>query len=270
MTVLSAETVGGSRDDVKQIAVAVELLHTATLVHDDILDADVMRRGELAVHRKWSTGSAILVGDILLATAVDLSINYGDQILRLISRTGSTLCEGEYMDLVTAEIDMSEETYMETITKKSASLFKLATQCGALASSASKNEVEALTNFGEHFGTAYQIRDDLDDMTSFRDDIPLDLKNLKNTLPMRIFHKNASEKDRASMLFETDILAESDDINGHSIAEGIVERLEKSGSLEYCKKAVNSLVRQATLDIGCLTDSNQKQSMISLAESLKL
>jgi geranylgeranyl pyrophosphate synthase len=183
MVILSAQSVGGNREDVMSLALAIELLHTATLVHDDILDQDKFRRDVPAVHEKWSINDAILVGDAMISLAINLTADYGREIMKIASETGLALCDGEYMDVSTTSTEISENEYLEKIRKKSASLFKTATQCGTIAGGGSDLEVKCLADFGEHFGMAYQLSDDLSDITSLREAFQKISENVGSVFP---------------------------------------------------------------------------------------
>lgn len=113
MVILSAQSVGGNQDDVMSLALAIELLHTATLVHDDILDQDKFRRNVPTVHEKWSVNDAILVGDAMISLSINLAADYGREILKIGSETGLALCDGEYMDVSITSIKISENEYLE-------------------------------------------------------------------------------------------------------------------------------------------------------------
>ena len=133
MVLLSGESVGGNREDLRKLALAIELLHLATLVHDDILDEDLFRRDALSVHAKWSVKEAVLVGDILASLSFVLCKGYKREILDVMIDTCMQLSDGEYSDVELAKTTLSEKEYFKKIEKKSASLFKAACECGVLA-----------------------------------------------------------------------------------------------------------------------------------------
>ena len=184
----------------KKIALAIELLHEASLVHDDILDNDSFRRNAMTVHAKWGIREAILVGDALASLSLNLAAEYGKEISKIISQTCLLLTDGEYIDTLMTNAELSEHDYFEKITKKSASLFKAATLCGAIVGGGSSLEKESLAEFGENFGIAYQIWDDLADVTSLRDGIVLTPNNFQ-TLPL--IHMNGKEKGLAKIFFQS-------------------------------------------------------------------
>jgi len=269
MVILSAQSVGGNREDVMSLALAIELLHTATLVHDDILDQDKFRRNLLAVHEKWSVNDAILVGDAMISLAINLAADYGREILRIASETGLALCDGEYMDVSLASTEMSENNYLEKIMKKSASLFKAATRCGAIAGGGSDLEVKCLANFGQHFGLAYQLSDDLSDITSSRDGIPKDLRKRRISLPIIHLYKSSSPLEKEPLLNDLQILVRGDYAVKNIALKRTLQNLEIKGSLSYCREKIRKYIDQSISDIQPLRDTDFKFYLIQMAESLR-
>jgi len=268
MVILSAQSVGGNREDVMSLALAIELLHTATLVHDDILDQDKFRRDVPAVHEKWSVNEAILVGDAMISLAINLTADYGREILKIASETGLALCDGEYMDVSITSTKMSKNEYLEKIRKKSASLFQAATHCGAIVGGGSDVEVKCLADFGEHFGMAYQLRDDLSDMTSLRDGIPKDLRKSRISLPLIHLYKSSSLVERETLLNDLQILARKDRAVKKIVLDRILQNLKAKGSLGYCGKKINQYIDQSIADIQSLRDTSFKFHLIQMAKSL--
>jgi len=269
MVILGAQSVGGNHEDTMSLALAIELLHTATLVHDDILDQDKFRRGVPTVHEKWSVNDAILVGDAMISLAINLAAGYGQEILKIVSEAGLKLCDGEYMDVSMASIKTSENEYLEKIRKKSASLFKAATQCGALAGGGSDFEVKCLADFGEHFGMAYQLSDDLSDVTSLENGIPKDLRKRRITLPLIHLYKSSSLVERETLLNGIQIFKRKADAVEKIAVNRILQNLKTKGSLSYCREKINKYIDQSIVDIQSLKDTNFKFYFIQLAESLR-
>lgn len=269
MVILSAQSVGGNGEDVMSLALAIELLHTATLVHDDILDHDRFRRDILAVHEKWSVNDAILVGDAMISLAINLTADYGKEILKITSETGLALCDGEYMDVSLSSIDMSEKEYLEKIRKKSASLFRTSTRCGAIAGGGSNLEVKCLADFGEKFGLAYQLSDDLSDITSSGEDIPEDLIKRRISLPLIHLYKSSSFIEREMLLEDLQILVGKDSVKKNVLSR-ILQNLKTSGSVDYCREKINRYIDQANMNIQCLRDTDFKFYLVKMAKSLRL
>jgi geranylgeranyl pyrophosphate synthase len=269
LVMLSAQSVGGNRDDVVQLALSFELLHTATLVHDDILDQDSYRRNVPTIHEKWSVNDAILVGDAMISLGVYLISDYGREILKIASETGLTLCDGEYMDVSATSIELAGVEYLEKISKKSASLFKAATRCGAIAGGGSDLEVKCLADFGEHFGMAYQLSDDYTDISSSRDGIPKDLKKRRISLPLIHLYKSSSLAEREILMNDLQTLATKDVAAKEAPLARILKNLEIKGSFAYCEKKIKEYVDQAIADVKPLRNSDFKYYFIQMAKLLR-
>jgi octaprenyl-diphosphate synthase len=269
LVMLSAQSVGGQIEPVKKLALAIELLHAATLIHDDVLDQDTFRRNAPTINAKWGVRDAVLVGDVLASLSIILSADYGKDITKIMSQTCLLLSDGEYMDVENAHKSLRESDYLETIKRKSASLFKAATQCGAIAAGASRDEVDALAEFGENFGLAYQIKDDLSDVTALENAIPQDINEFRATLPIIHFCESAMPNVR-QLFFET-VAA----IKSQSPAEktALVNRLhrdlESAGSLSYCADRINHYVDKAVASLKPLEESVYKTHIIQMADSLR-
>lgn len=269
MVVLSAQSVGGNQEDVMSLALGIELLHTATLVHDDILDQDKFRRDLPAVHEKWSINDAILVGDALITLAINLIADYGSVVLKIVSQAGLALCDGEYIDVTAASTEMSEHEYFEKIGNKSASLFQAATWCGAIAGGGSDREIKYLADFGQHFGMAYQLSDDLSDITSVEDGIPKDLRKRRISLPLIHLYKSTEAGEREALLEDLRVLAKKDRGDKKIALDRILQKLKTMGSLEYCTKKIDEYVAQSIGDIQFLRDTKFKFYLIQMARSLQ-
>ncbi len=161
LVILSGGCIDPGRD-LMDLALVFELLHTATLVHDDIIDKDEVRRDQPALHAKWTVDDAILTGDALIALSVKLVSGFGPEIIGKVADAALELCEGEHMD-ITPPPPKSEDGYIEIVSRKSAALFRSAAECGALAAGADPQKAGALACFGHNLGIAYQLRDDLRD-----------------------------------------------------------------------------------------------------------
>jgi len=269
LVTLSAQSVGGNREKALPLALAIELLHTATLVHDDILDQDKFRRDVPTVHEKWSVSDAILVGDAMIALAIYLAADYGKDALKVTAQAGLALCDGEYMDVSIKSLQMSEDEYLEKIRKKSASLFRAAAHCGALVGGGSDLEVKCLADFGEHFGMAYQLSDDLADITSSDEGIPKDLGKHRISLPLIHLYKSSDPTERKTLLDDLQVLRKKDNRNKKTALERILEKLETKGSLDYCRKEINEYIDQAIAGIQPLGDTEFKLYLVQMAESLR-
>ncbi|MBC7744205.1 MAG: polyprenyl synthetase family protein [Flavobacterium sp.] len=193
----SASLCGGITEATHRGAALVELLHTATLVHDDVVDNSYERRGFFSINALWKNKIAVLVGDYLLSKGLLLSINHGDfGLLKIVSQAVEQMSEGELLQIEKARhLDISETIYYDVIRQKTASLIASCCSCGAASAGADEESIEKMRLFGEKIGIAFQIKDDLFDFGT--DDVgkPLgmDIKEKKITLPL-IFALNKADR----------------------------------------------------------------------------
>ncbi len=193
---------GGANRDIN-LAACVELIHSATLLHDDVIDDSDLRRGIKTANAVWGNQSSILVGDYLFSRCFELMVDDGSiEILKLLSSTSSTIAQGEVLQLENkGEIDMLEETYFNIINMKTAALFSAATRVGACITNKSKKEKDALESYGKNLGLAFQIADDALDYYStqkiFGKEIGKDFFEGKTTMPLVIIFQKANKEERS-------------------------------------------------------------------------
>jgi octaprenyl-diphosphate synthase len=270
MVLLSAQSVGGQVETVRKLALAIEMLHMASLIHDDILDQDIVRRNELTVNTKWGIRDAILIGDALASLSFYLSADYENEIMKIISQTSVKLSDGEYLDVKESTDTRKERDYIETIRKKSASLFKTSTQCGAIAAEAKRNEIDALSEFGENFGLAYQIMDDLLDIAPIKDDLPQDIKMLRATLPIIHLFESAKPELKEKLFQAITAINTQNSNEKENTINMLRENLKSTGSLRYCADKIDQYVTNAIASLEALKESSFKGYLIEMANSLKL
>jgi len=201
---LAAAKLCGYKDGDRDInlAACVELIHNATLLHDDVIDNSDLRRGIKTANSVWGNQSSILVGDYLLSRCFEMMVEDGSaEILKLLASTSSTIAQGEVLQLeYKGEIDLLEETYFNIINMKTAALFSAATKVGACISSKSKKEKDALESYGKNLGLAFQIADDALDYFAkdifFGKKIGKDFYEGKTTLPLIIIFQRANKEER--------------------------------------------------------------------------
>jgi len=267
LVILSTQSVGGDRDQVMPLALAFELLHTATLVHDDVIDKDNLRRGLPALHKKWGVNAAILVGDAMISLGVNLAADFGTKIMKIVSKYGLELCDGEYMDTSLSLSEITEEKYLLKTIKKSASLFKAAAQCGALAGGGSRLETMCLAKFGECLGIAYQLRDDLLDLAVQGRFVPKDLRTGRITLPLIHLHRVSNFSEREILEKDLRILANGNPEGNKDVVKRIFHSLKKASSFAYCEKKITEYIQRGLTNISPLEDTEFK---IYLAQMTKL
>jgi octaprenyl-diphosphate synthase len=162
MTVSAARAAGARDENFRKLAAAVEFIHTATLLHDDVVDSSELRRGKVAAHLIWGAPSSVLVGDFLFARAFELMVSAGSmRALEILARAARVISEGEVLQLTRAhEITLSEETYLEIISAKTAELFAAAAEAGAVSAGAGEATIRAFRLYGMNVGIAFQLVDD--------------------------------------------------------------------------------------------------------------
>ena len=204
LTLASAKLCGyenGDRD--VNLAACIELIHNATLLHDDVIDNSDLRRGIKTANAVWGNQSSILVGDYLFSRCFEMMVEDGSQeILKLLSSTSSRIAQGEVLQLEhKGEIDLLEETYFNIINMKTAALFAAATKVGACLVNKSKKEKDALESYGKNLGLAFQIADDALDYfssnTVFGKEIGKDFYEGKTTLPLIIIFQRGNNEERS-------------------------------------------------------------------------
>jgi len=204
LTLASAKLCGykdGNRDI--NLAACIELIHNATLLHDDVIDNSDLRRGVKTANSVWGNQSSILIGDYLFSRCFEMMVEDGSQeILKLLSSTSSRIAQGEVLQLeYKGEIDLLEETYFNIINMKTATLFAAATRVGACLGNKNKKEKDALESYGKNLGLAFQIADDALDYFStekiFGKEIGKDFYEGKTTLPLIIIFQRANSEERS-------------------------------------------------------------------------
>jgi geranylgeranyl pyrophosphate synthase len=268
LIILAAQSVGGDRSKVMPLALAFELVHNATLVHDDIIDGDKLRRGVPALYRKWSVNDAILAGDAMIALAINLAASFGAEVMKAVSQSALELCNGEYMDVSSSLNTTTEEEYFLKIKKKSASLFRAAMYCGALAGGGSSFEVESLAAFGENFGIAYQLRDDLLDLKLAGGFIPKDLKSGRVTLPLIHLYRVSDFSEREMLENNLRILMRGSQTANNDAVERIFRSLVAAGSFTHCEQKITEYIQRSIASVTPLKDTEFKAYLIQMAKSL--
>ncbi len=202
LTLISARMFAHPNGNQINYAAAVEFMHNATLLHDDVVDESEMRRGQPAARKIWGNQASVLVGDFLLGQAFMMMVETGDlTALRTLSEAAAVIAEGEVFQLARAgKLDTSEKDYMEIITAKTATLFEAATRVGAMAGGATRDQQDAMALYGRELGLAFQIVDDVLDYGGVRGDMGKntgdDLREGKMTLPIILALKEADGKER--------------------------------------------------------------------------
>jgi len=272
ISMLSCDAVGGDVKRVMPFAVALELIHNFTLVHDDIMDKSRLRRNLPTVHIKFGEPAAIISGDLLFAKAFEVMHDISDDpsIFKRVDfgliNCVREICEGQQLDMeFEKKQDVSEKEYLEMIRRKTAVLFKFAAEGGAILGGGTREKINALSEYGESLGLAFQIRDDYLDMSSdegtLGKDIGNDIRNGKKTLIAVRSISNAAENDKK---FLEKIFGNSD--ASEQEVKKVYDLFKEMKSIEYAKNAALEYSIRAKKALDVLDDSDAKQVLIGLAE----
>ena len=249
-------------------ASVIELIHTATLVHDDVVDDSNRRRGFFSINALWKNKIAVLVGDYLLSKGLLLSIDNGDfDLLRIISVAVREMSEGELLQIEKArKLDITEEIYYEIIRQKTATLIAACCSLGAASVKPGSEHVETMRKFGELIGMAFQIKDDLFDYGNERIGKPtgIDIKEQKMTLPLIFAINNASEKDRRWLV---------NSVKNHNKdkkrVKEVVDFVKKTGGLDYAVLKMKEFQQQAFERLEPYPESPFKESLLVMMKYVK-
>src|SRR6476469_3809101 len=259
----SANICGGITESTYRGAALVELLHTATLVHDDVVDNSFERRGFFSVNALWKNKIAVLVGDYLLAKGLQLSVNNGDfNLLKIVSDAVQQMSEGELLQVEKVRrMDISEDIYYEVIRQKTASLIASCCAAGAASAGASAETIASMHNFGENIGIAFQIKDDLFDFGV--DDVGkpkgIDIKEKKITLPLIYALNQAAKADKKKMIN----LVKNHNDDPVKINQ-IIDFVQQSGGLAYAEEQMMKYQAQAFEILNTFPNTESKASLEDL------
>ena len=266
LTLGSAKLCGyakGTRDI--NLAACVELIHSATLMHDDVIDNGSVRRGKKTLNKIWDNHSSVLIGDYLLSRCFEMMVEDGNiEVLKLLSSTSSKIAQGEVLQLQhQGEVDMLEETYLKIISSKTAELFAAATKVGAILSEMKTKEKEALEFYGRNLGLTFQIADDTLDYNSelklFGKKIGKDFYEGKITLPIiLLFQKgNAQERENLNKIF----LKKDRDENDFHYTLSLIKHYE---IIKGCYQKANHYINLASNSLSIFKDCKEKSILESL------
>ncbi len=241
---LSAKIAEKVSEDTYRAASLIELLHTASLVHDDVVDNAMIRRNFFSINALWKNKIAVLVGDYLLSRGLLLSLEHGDyQILQITSRAVKEMSEGELLQMEKArKLDIKEEIYFEIIRAKTASLLSAACSAGAYSATQNDKTAEFFRIFGEKVGIAFQIKDDLFDYGNDNIGKPtgIDIKEKKMTLPLIYTLQTASQEIRKKIIY----IVKNQNTDRKKVSE-VIEHVRESGGIEYAYKKMKQYQKEA-------------------------
>ena len=260
LTLGSAKLCGyskGSRD--VNLAACVELIHSATLMHDDVIDEGIIRRGKETLNEIWGNHSSVLIGDYLLSRCFEMMVEDGNlEVLKLLSSTSSKIAQGEVLQLQhKGEVDMLEETYLKIISAKTAELFAASTKVGAILSDVENKEKDALEFYGRNLGLTFQIADDTLDYNSelkmFGKTVGQDFFEGKITLPIILLFQKLDliEKENLKKIFSKEI-RDKDDF------EKTISLIKKYKIIEECYQKAQHYINLASNALTVFEESKEK------------
>ncbi|PSQ97306.1 MAG: polyprenyl synthetase [Bacteroidetes bacterium SW_9_63_38] len=266
LVLLSAKACGGATTEITQRAAAlVELLHTATLVHDDVVDDAEERRGVFSINALWKNKIAVLMGDFLLSRGLLLSLDHDDySILHTLSDAVRRMSEGELLQIEKSRLlDIDEDTYFRIISDKTASLISACTKSGAVSVTEDEDTIERMHQFGETLGLAFQIRDDLFDFSTQDAGKPIgiDLQEKKMTLPLIVALRNAPKSERKRILKIVD-----QDDKGRDDLETVASFVRDRDGIAHARIRMEELADEAKSHLAHLPPSDARTSLVGLTE----
>jgi octaprenyl-diphosphate synthase len=265
LVLLSAGAFGYQGRYHHELAAVVEFIHTATLLHDDVVDESDMRRGKETANNVWGNAPSVLVGDFLYSRAFQMMVNVQSmRVMEILSEATNIIAEGEVMQLLNVHnADLDEQGYLEVIRYKTAKLFESAAQLGAVLCDRSKTEEEAMSRYGMHLGTAFQLVDDVLDYSASSEalgkNIGDDLAEGKATLPL-IYTINHGSAEQAALV------REAVEQGGIGKIDEIRQAIESVGAIAYTARTAREEADRAIAALSILEDSSYKDALIALAD----
>lgn len=247
------------------MAVIIEFIHTATLLHDDVVDLSQLRRGRATANAQWGNAPSVLVGDFLYSRAFQMLVSLGDlRIMSVMANATNIIAEGEVLQLVLAgDINANEAIYRKVIQCKTAQLFEAAAECSALLSGAHEETTQELRKYGQHLGTAFQLIDDMLDYSGATEDmgknIGDDLAEGKPTLPLIYTLLHGSDA-------ETAVIRHAISSKTAENLDQIVALVQHNGALEYTQQAAMREVESALACLDYLPPTRWKEELVALAQ----
>jgi octaprenyl-diphosphate synthase len=267
LLLLSSRLCGYQGDSHISMASLIEFIHTATLLHDDVVDRAQLRRGIDSANSKWGNEASVLVGDFLFTKCFSLLVQSGNwKILQTICKATTIMAEGELEELIkTNDLSLTEDDYLSIITRKTAFLISAATQIGAILGEVSEEKERALSEFGMNVGIAFQLIDDHLDYTSneeeFGKKIGIDLQDGKITLPL-IFTLNHCDQEEEAIIQKT--------IESNPITKGayfrVVEVIERYHGIQYTWERAKEYIERAKDCLRPFPNSKEKEALYALAD----
>lgn len=247
-----------------RLAAIIEFIHTATLLHDDVVDASELRRGHTTANTIWGNEASVLVGDFLYSRAFEMMVEVGSmRVMEILAHTTNTIAKGEVMQLLNChDPETTEERYIEVIRNKTAKLFQAAAQLSAVISGQNQQIEEDIAAYGMHLGTAFQLVDDALDYGRGNHDLGKnigdDLAEGKPTLPLIYTLRQGNNRQR-------ELIRAAIEEGGLAQMEEVMDAIESTGSITYTARRAEDEATRATAALAAIPDSPYKQALLDLA-----
>ena len=264
LVLLAANAFGAEGPARHELAAVVEFIHTATLLHDDVVDESSLRRGRKTANAEFGNAASVLVGDFLYSRAFQMIVDVGSlRIMRVLADATNVIAEGEVLQLLNVhDADTDEQSYLRVIRYKTAKLFEAATQAGAILGGAGPEVESALAEYGMHLGTAFQLIDDVldysGDLKATGKNIGDDLAEGKPTLPLIYVMK-------AGDAVEQDLVRRAIEHGGKADLDGVVAAIHRVGALDYARRSARAEAAIAIERLSRVPDSACRDSLLQLA-----
>ncbi|WP_298271345.1 polyprenyl synthetase family protein [Geobacter sp.] len=267
LLLLSAKLCGYQGDRHVPLASVIEFIHTATLLHDDVVDNATLRRGNASANEVWGNEASVLVGDFLFSKSFSLMVDAGDlRVLKVMSNATTIIAEGEVLQLLcTSDLDMTQERYIEVVKSKTAVLLSAASEAGAILGGVSPEQVAALRDYGMDLGIAFQLMDDTLDYTAveeqFGKEIGHDLEEGKITLPLIHTLRKCTDEERETIsdIVEKEAMEAGD-------FESVFTLVHKYGGIQFTTEVATGYIARCKSHLEAFPDSPEKQALVELAD----
>ena len=264
LVILAARALGYSADKHVALAAIVEFIHTATLLHDDVVDASAMRRGQSTANTVWGNEASVLTGDFLYSRAFEMMVEVGNmRVMEILAKTTNTIAEGEVLQLLHVhDPEVTEERYLHVIYSKTAKLFEAAARLGAVVNGSPPAVEDALAKYGMHLGTAFQLIDDVLDYSADSQELGKnvgdDLAEGKPTLPLLYALRTGNPQQQQ-------VLRAAIEKGGLEHIGAVVAAIESTGANAYTARKAEDEARCAAQALAAIPESPYKQALLDLA-----